>query len=435
MYRRLKEKAFRFLRWSERYTKTDMVYTASGGFWLGLGRIVSSLTAFLLSVAFANLFPKEAFGVYRYVLSLAGVIGSFALTGMGTAVTQSVARGFDGTLPEAFKMTLRWTLGTAGISFAVALYYFINNNHTIGWALVIAGICVPLLKSAGLFDAFLTGKKDFSKKTAYGLIYDILPALALAGALFFTNNALVMVTVYFVSYAIISLFLYLLTLKTYGPKTNNDPKARGYAIHLSIMNVLGGVSSQIDRVLLFHFLGPTHLAIYSFAQAVPQQLKYLQKLVGTLSFPRFSQRSISSIAGTIWHKALIMFIVMAGMTSAYIVVAPFIFEIFFPQYLESVYYSQIFSLALLISPSVLFKQALVAHARTRALYISQISTPALKIGILALLIPFYGIMGAIIGYIAAEVINLSLGIVLFHRSVRDQNLTPRPQEASDEVLG
>ena len=37
MFKNFKDKTYNLLRWSEKYTKTDMVYLAQGSFWLSLG--------------------------------------------------------------------------------------------------------------------------------------------------------------------------------------------------------------------------------------------------------------------------------------------------------------------------------------------------------------------------------------------------------------
>ena len=67
---RLRQKMLEFLRWSERYSKTDMLYLVRGGFWLSLNHIAASVSSLILAVAFANLIPAETYGTYRYVLSI-----------------------------------------------------------------------------------------------------------------------------------------------------------------------------------------------------------------------------------------------------------------------------------------------------------------------------------------------------------------------------
>src|SRR3990167_10664736 len=92
-YERVRGRLYRFLRWSERYTKTDMVYLASGGFWLVLGQIIFALSAFILAVAFANLVPQATYGTYKNLTSMAAMFAIFSLPGMAVAVTRASAQG------------------------------------------------------------------------------------------------------------------------------------------------------------------------------------------------------------------------------------------------------------------------------------------------------------------------------------------------------
>jgi len=78
----MKNRLVPFLRWSEKYTKLDMVYLTKGGFWMTLSQVSSNMLSLLLVIAFANLLPKETYGLYRYILSLAGMLNSLSLTGM-----------------------------------------------------------------------------------------------------------------------------------------------------------------------------------------------------------------------------------------------------------------------------------------------------------------------------------------------------------------
>src|ERR1041384_6093938 len=103
-------KATETLHKSENLLQTDITYLLKGGFWLSASQVIATLSGFLMSIAFANLISKEAFGIYKYALSVAGIIGALSLTGMGTAVTRSVAKGFE-SLRQGFRTNLKWSLG------------------------------------------------------------------------------------------------------------------------------------------------------------------------------------------------------------------------------------------------------------------------------------------------------------------------------------
>src|SRR3990172_6841992 len=100
--RELRNRGYQLLRQSEDFLKTDMVYLTKGGFWLSLGHGVAMLAGFFISIAFANLFPKESFGTYKFILSMVAMLGAFSLTGIGVAITQAVARGNGGSLRRGF---------------------------------------------------------------------------------------------------------------------------------------------------------------------------------------------------------------------------------------------------------------------------------------------------------------------------------------------
>ncbi len=411
----LREKTYSLLRWGERFTKTDMIYLAKGGSLLGIGQVVSSFVAFLLSVAFANLFPPEAYGVYKYILSVIAITGAFALTGMDTAVAQAVARGLDGTLRTGFRAMFRWTLITSGITTCVALYYFLNGNSALAWSLIIAALAMPILKSAVLYNGFLIGKKNFGRKVRFGMVYDSIPAMCIAASLFFTQSPLIVVLVYFISYTVTALVLYHMAQKTILPDAPSDPDTQSYSLHLSAMNILGSVSFQIDKVLTFHYLGATQLALYAFALAVPGQIRQIQKHLATLMLPKFSEQSFSAIQKSVGRKMFLFFIAMASITLLYILAAPFIFKFFFPQYIGAIFYSQLFSLVLLTSPSIFFKQALTAHRKTDRLYIINVGIPLIKIVALFIFVPLFGITGAIISLLTTELIGLLISGILFYR--------------------
>jgi len=194
-----------------------MVYLAKGGFWLTLGQGVGAFLGLILAVAFANLVPKEIYGNYKFILSLASIIGAFTLTGMGIAITQSVARGFEGVLRTGFRTQLKWSIFIIIASLGGALYYFWSGNNTIAISLLIVGLFSPLMIATRLYGSFLTGKKEFRTGTFYGMFRNVIPVISLLTTLAFTYNPIVLVFVYFLSRTATNTFFYLRTLQKYKP--------------------------------------------------------------------------------------------------------------------------------------------------------------------------------------------------------------------------
>ena len=406
----MKKRIHTFLRWSERYTKTDMVYVARGGFWITAGNVVSALAAFGLAIAYANLLPKESYGIYKYILSLAGIIGAFSLTGLAPALVTAIAKGFDGSLRHAFKTGLRWGTAIFTISVLGAIYYLINENYTLAMSLAIVGVTLPIIHSAGLSGAFFNGKKNFKTAAIAGIIITIVVAVAVIVTAMFTHGPTVLILAYFLSTAAVSLSIYLWTLRTYKPYGPVDKNFILFGKHLSLTNVLETISEHLDKVLVFHYLGAAQLAVYTFALAIPNQMNAVAKGIKSITLPKLSEKDIGALREGIKAKTLRLFFIFLSITITYIISAPYIYRLLFPQYMESVLYSQILSVTLLASSTMLIAQIFVAHGKTREIYINKISSDALKIILLLALLPFFGIWGAVF----VVLFNRSFSIVMMY---------------------
>ena len=151
MFARLKGTLYDALRWSEGITRTDMVYAAEGGFWLTLSKALGLFSSFLFAIAMANLVSPHTFGMYKFVLSGAAIIGAFSLTGMGPAVTQAVARGFDGALRSSTSAYFRWSSFSIAAALVVSLYYFLNGNTILAGSFLVAALCNPVITGFSFF--------------------------------------------------------------------------------------------------------------------------------------------------------------------------------------------------------------------------------------------------------------------------------------------
>ncbi|MDE2079453.1 MAG: oligosaccharide flippase family protein [Patescibacteria group bacterium] len=416
-----KAQLVRFLRWSERYTKTDMVYLASGGFWSTIAQVVESLTIFGLAILVAHFLPKEIYGEYKYIIATVALISSFSLTGLGSAVFQSVASGYDGSLAAGFRATLRWSALAVLGAFALAAYYFLHGNTALGMGMLIGGSLSPLLTAANLGNTFLSAKKDFKRSALYfGLLDTVFVTGALAVTVLIAPNTLALIAVYFAANTLSTFWFYRRVVRLYRPDpTHTDPGMLSYAKHLSLMGILNGIAGNIDQVLLFHFVGPVQLAIYNFAIAIPDQTKGPLKTLDTMLQARFVSRSDTEIRTSMRNKMLWLFISSMIFIGAYIVLAPYFYRIFFPNYIDSIFYSQVYvcaQLGLVFWPASSY---LSARKRVREQYIVTVGVAAFQIGVMVIGVLSAGLLGLII----ARVISRISGPAFAHGLYR---MTDRP---------
>lgn len=398
-----------------------MVYLASSGWWANLGTIIISAASLGLYFVFANALPKETYGTYQYLLSLGGIVSAFTLTGMGTAVARSVARGYEGAFRESIRVQLLWGLLPLTGSLIVAGYYFLQGNMVLGTGFVIIGLLSPITTTFNTYSSFLLGKKDFRAGFLYGMSWNLPYYGALIFAALLTHSALVILLANFVSQAVALYVIYQRVLVTYQPNDKTEPETTPYGKHLSAMNFLNTIAAQIDTVLVFQFLGPVELALYSFATAIPERCGGLFKFLQNAAFPKFSSKTateVRQVFGIRFLWAIIAALLLAG---AYAVTAPYLFQLLFPAYLEAIPYTQAYSLIIVASLSGLFTTALTAQRNIQRLYVFNIMSPLTQIGLQLAGVIFYGFWGLIIARLLSSFLGLVAAGVLLLTSKNDPN--------------
>ena len=412
----MQQQLLQLLRWSERYTKTDMVYLAYGGFWTMLGYAIQVLGGIIITVALANLIPRETYGTYQFVISTASILGVFTLTGMGTAINRAVSQGKPGAFRSGVRTKLKWSLGIIVASGAVASYYFYQGNDTLGYAFLIAGAATPLIDSFRMYNYFLNGQRRFKEAAVLGSIRKLLPIVAILTSLTLTNNVLILLATHFVSNALSFLLMYGVVIYRHHPPIDADADAVGFSKHLSIIALFSRAASHADKILIWHFLGAAAVAVFTVAQLATRYSGSFLNTLSGIALPKLATRDLSTLQQTLPRKVLLFSAVMALAAVLYILLAPFVFALLFPEYPESVLLSQVLALTLLFIPRSLYTKALTAHACTRELYLLGIINPASKLTLLAILLPLYGLWGAVYAFIISGAIEMVVVYVLFKRA-------------------
>jgi O-antigen/teichoic acid export membrane protein len=408
----LQERLYRLLRWSEKYTKTDMVYLFSSGVWGNLGNFSVSFFSFLLYVAFAHFLSKETYGTYQYLLSLAAIVGNFTLTGMNTAVTQAIARGYDGVFAKAMQLQYRWNAVPMLGTWIFSAYYLWHNNLTLGFGLLMIGLFTPILNTLNTYTAIVSAKKDFKR----GFLYNLYGNIPFYGSLllvaFYYNAPLPLLAANLVSQVLATYVLYKATLKVYELNDKVDPDTLNYGNHLSLMGALGGIIGQLDSVFVFHYLGAADLAIYSFATAIPERLSSFFKFIPTAALPKFATKSDEEIRRSLFQKTGIGLLAGGVIALIYILLAKLFFTLFFPTYMAAVIYSQVYALVIIASIGGVFSTALVAKRRIKSLYIFNIANPFVQLVLQFVGVIYFGLWGLIVAKILFWFIFGALSMVL-----------------------
>ncbi len=413
---RIREKIKNWLNRISDFLGTNIAYILKGGSALTLNNFFSVVANLALAFFFARLLSKEVYGTYSYVLAWISVFGIFALPGMDTAVMQSVARGFENSLVLGLKKKIRYGIWGTLAALIIGGYYLYGGNQTLAAIFFISAIFIPLLNSFQIYNAYLVGKKEFKTSAFYGITGQIFTASVLIAAIYLTDNIVYIVSAYIFA-TVLPNFVFFIKTKVKAAKaaSPNDPGIVAYAKHLSLINVISMVTPYIDQFLAFHFLGAANLATYALATAPPEQIKGLFKGISDLALPKFSQRSEEELKKTMTRKIIIFSVFVALVVSAYIILAPLFYKIFFPRYVDAVFLSRIFALSLLSAPPALIVGALSAHKKIKKLYLFNIISPLFQILTMVILTPLYGLIGLVAARVIGRAFNTFLALGIYYK--------------------
>jgi O-antigen/teichoic acid export membrane protein len=391
-------------------------YLTKNGLLLLSGEGITALAALALGYAFANLLPKETFGQYKYLLSVVSVLGAFSLSGLAVALARSAARGYDAALRRVFAVHLLSHAPMAIATLALAGYYHLKGNDVYAAVLALAAFAQPLINSAMLCLPFLQAKERYGQASLYTALFGAIPAAILIGTLLATDRLLVILIAYFAGNAAVAFLLYRLTVRQYPADTHPDPSLMRYAAHLTAQQVPATIAEHVDKILLFQLLGPSALAIYTLATAIPMQIRSVMKHGYTLAFPRFARLPKEKLKGNFFHMAAVMFLASVPITVGYVVLAPFLFRFLFPAYLEAVPYSQWFAVTFLFGAGGLAHAYLASQGIVRGQYISVLLNSVLTIVALVVGIALFGLAGAIAARILVKVTLYFVEIGIIYKS-------------------
>ncbi|MEX2437101.1 MAG: oligosaccharide flippase family protein [Candidatus Paceibacterota bacterium] len=398
-----------------------MLYLAKGGLWVTSGQTITSILSLGLIVAFANLLPKETYGIYRYILALAGVLNIFTLTGMNSAVARAVASGNDGALKVSVLYQLKWNMVMLVAFWALSAYYFINTDTLLGTSFLILGVLVPPTLALNTYGAYLEGKKKFGFASISNIVSATVYVAGTFTAIIFSGEVLWLVVAYALSTFTSTLFFYFFIIKKFqlgdiAPLSNEMLK---YGRELTFIRLIGPITAQIDKIILAHYWGPAQLATYLLALAVPDRVAlFIKNWVG-LGFPKFVEKTPEEI-NTVFSKRILQGMFVGGIIGVfYILLAPYFFKYLLPQYLDGVIYSQVLAISFLFAmPNRYLSLLFEAQKMSRIIFIRSIVQSAILLTLYTTLGIFGGILGLVIAYTLNSFISVLVGTTIWKMSTR-----------------
>ncbi len=388
--------------------KVDMRYIVSGAFWGNANYFIVSLLAFITSILFARLLTKEQFGTYQYILSIAGLLSSITLTGMNASVTRAIAKGFEGELKRSVRYQIILGIIPTFIALVVSGWYLFHSQASISISLLWIALFLPAANAFNTWATYTGGKKLFRIGTYYGFANNIISYAGVIIMLCITRNFIWVAFGNFFFGFLGNFIMYKLTIRRFKPNDSIEKDTLSYGTHLSVMNIPNAASSQLDALLVFHFVGPAALAIYTFATLIPEKLAGGLKLLSSIALPKFSEKPEESVKRFLIKNMPLMLIGIGTVIGIYALIAPWIFNFFFPAYDASIPFTQVYALSFFSIIGGIVQAALQSQKKTKALYITSFLTPSIEAFLLVVLMYYFGVWGILWAQIITNIIQIPI---------------------------
>ena len=378
----------------------DLRYVVKGSYWSTVDLVIANSASLLLAMAFTRLLPKEIYGTYSFVLSYAGIFSTFAISGITGVITRSIAKGFEGDLQRSLKYKMQWGLVSSTLSLAFAIYYLMAGNNTLAMSFGLVAVLLPSYTASTVVSSYFFAKELFKYNSIVGISVKATSLVVMVFTMFFTKSVPIIILAYFVPDQLIRFCFLRWAIKKYQKNKETSPDMNIFAMHFTAMNILGGISKRLDSILLFHYIGAAELAIYRFAQLPMEKMQSLIGIMMGPGVPRFAKRDYGEIYPLLGKKLIWFNMLVLVIATCLFILLPFAFKILFPQYMESVYYARLLILTMVFSAPAVIHGIWQAKIEIKKLYVLKIITHVSRIAIFPVLIPLYGISGAIWSQVA-----------------------------------
>src|SRR3989344_7080914 len=371
MINRLKELLFQ--------NKSTRQTIAKNIFWLSVGQIGSRLIRAVIIIYAARILGAAHYGVFSYVLGLAGFFTIFADLGVGPLMTREIA-GHPEKRASYFANALWIKFFLLTITAALIIFIapkFSNIKEAVA--------LLPFVALLVIFDnlrdftfAYFRGIEKMEREAFLTVIMNAVIALTGFIILSFYQTAGALLFSYIASVAVLSIVaFYFVKNIVKGIFKNFDKKIALQFFHncwpFAFTGLFGIFMLNIDIVMLGWWRTPEEIGYYSASQRIVQIFYTLPAILASAAFPamaRFIKQNETDRARNLNEKSMIiLFLIAIPLTIGGIILsAPIIKLIFGKAYLPATASFQILIATLLIQfPSALLSILIMAHNQQKKL--------------------------------------------------------------------
>lgn len=373
--------------------------------WLIALRILQQSLSLLGIFYLARGLSKESLGLYGVLLSIISICSIFTVPGLNNAAAQGAARGNFGIYRHAVALSFKGSI-LGSIFCLIAVLIFDMEQPGFATALIFVSAIFPFSHGLKQWESVLTGTEKFKTIFLLGSLASIITyGTMILGVLNFPDQILVPVLAIVVVPAAINLTLTVYFLERVKNQ-HTEQDAVTYGIRSSLYLAINTIANHLDKFLIFYFLSPAFVAIFIVAEKFAELAKNCIQDFTAILMPLFA-RSPS------YTSRLDNFLKVIGMVFSILLI---IFSFVALPWLIVVVFSEQYANAIPYAQGLMISVAIGIHASLGARYITAkldgvsvrdiyLSISLTRIFLTCVLVPFFGLWGAVLSAILYRLIS------------------------------
>lgn len=256
--------------WSESNGKKiglDLSYFIKSGFWITFRYVIVSLFGLALSIGFARLAAKELLGEYQMVLAFLSLVSVFSLPGLNLAALKSVARGDDGAVVKAVRLSFLGSLLALPFIAGYAAYvFFIQGNSLVGSAFLLGAFFFPFFYASNTWYVFYEARSIFYPVTWRVALLSLLTTLGLLGALSLQASLFMLLAIYFGANSLLNgIFFWEVWRRVKKEEKREETLDISYGLSVSGQKFVFSLAENLPVLAISFLFGFEALALFQIA--------------------------------------------------------------------------------------------------------------------------------------------------------------------------
>lgn len=323
--------------------------------WLFFAQALTRIIGFFYTIFLARSLGVLDFGIYSVALAYFSIISSISDFGFNRFLIREIARD-KGKLWEIIWNVLMLRLTIVSVSFAIfaTSLYLLDPDRSRVSIVLLATLAVLPQAIAITFDGIFIALQKLQFSAISALVLSIATVFF---GMFLMNHGLGVygaVSALILGQIIYALTLIYLILKNQGFSKSEVNVATFKKVLLGslpygLLAVLGLLYFRIDTVLLSYMRGNFETGIYAAGYKFLEALVFIPNALAFALFPAFArlhEKDSKKIKGLFTKSIVTMFIFGCLVTVSFILILPFIIQIFLPKFTPAIEIIKILSLSI-----------------------------------------------------------------------------------------